>query len=77
MIAARALGLDCGPLSGFDNAKVAEEFFGAGKECEGCDREFFPERHVWDTGPLGTQAAQSSPPLRGGLLASLSQGPTQ
>jgi 3-hydroxypropanoate dehydrogenase len=29
MIAARALGLDCGPMSGFDNA--------------GVDREFFPE----------------------------------
>src|SRR5205085_3309242 len=29
--AARALGLDCGPMSGFDNAKLDEEFFGAGK----------------------------------------------
>jgi 3-hydroxypropanoate dehydrogenase len=46
MIAARALGLDCGPMSGFDHAKVDEEFFGAGKECEGCDQEFFPEGHV-------------------------------
>lgn len=27
MIAARALGLDCGPMSGFDNAKVDEAFF--------------------------------------------------
>jgi 3-hydroxypropanoate dehydrogenase len=26
MIAARALGLDCGAMSGFDNAKVDEEF---------------------------------------------------
>ena len=26
-IAARALGLDCGPMSGFDNAKVDAEFF--------------------------------------------------
>lgn len=26
MIAARALGLDCGPMSGFDAAKVASEF---------------------------------------------------
>jgi 3-hydroxypropanoate dehydrogenase len=32
IIAARALGLDCGPMSGFDN--------------EGVDREFFPERRV-------------------------------
>ncbi len=42
MIAARALGLDCGPMSGFDNGKLDEEFFGAGKECEGCEQEFFP-----------------------------------
>jgi 3-hydroxypropanoate dehydrogenase len=27
MIAARALGLDCGPMSGFDNAKVDADFF--------------------------------------------------
>jgi 3-hydroxypropanoate dehydrogenase len=27
MIAARSLGLDCGPMSGFDNAKVDKEFF--------------------------------------------------
>jgi len=46
IIAARALGLDCGPMSGFDNAKLDEEFFGAGKECAGCDQEFFPEGHV-------------------------------
>jgi len=32
ILAARALGLDCGPMSGFDNAKV--------------DQEFFPEGHV-------------------------------
>jgi 3-hydroxypropanoate dehydrogenase len=46
ILAARALGLDCGPMSGFDNAKVDEEFFGVGRECEGCDQEFFPEGHV-------------------------------
>ena len=46
IIAARALGLDCGPMSGFDNAKVDEEFFGAGKECEGCEQEFFPAGSV-------------------------------
>ncbi|MBY0421156.1 MAG: malonic semialdehyde reductase [Parvularculaceae bacterium] len=28
MIAARSLGLDCGPMSGFDNAGVDKEFFG-------------------------------------------------
>jgi 3-hydroxypropanoate dehydrogenase len=27
MLAARSLGLDCGPMSGFDNAKVDAEFF--------------------------------------------------
>ncbi len=45
MLAARALGLDCGPMSGFDNAKVDDEFFAAGK-CEDCEQEFFPEGHV-------------------------------
>jgi len=46
MLAARALGLDCGPMSGFDNAKVDEEFFAAGQECDGCEQEFFPAGHV-------------------------------
>ncbi len=46
LMAARALGLDCGPMSGFDSAKVDEEFFAAGKPCFGCDQEFFPEGHV-------------------------------
>ncbi len=45
ILAARALGLDCGPMSGFDNAKVDEEFFAAGK-CEDCGQEFFPAGHV-------------------------------
>ena len=31
LIAARALGLDCGPMSGFDNAKVDAEFFPDGR----------------------------------------------
>lgn len=31
MLAARALGLDCGPMSGFDNAAVDREFFPGGK----------------------------------------------
>ena len=46
IIAARALGLDCGPMSGFDNAKVDHEFFGAGREEYGYDEEFFPTTHV-------------------------------
>ena len=31
LLAARALGLDAGPMSGFDNAKVDKEFFPEGK----------------------------------------------
>ena len=31
MLAARALGLDCGPMSGFDNAVVDREFFPGGR----------------------------------------------
>ncbi len=31
MLAARALGLDCGPMSGFDNAMVDHEFFPGGR----------------------------------------------
>ena len=44
MLAARAVGLDCGPMSGFDNAKVDEEFFGAGLEREGVCEEYSPGR---------------------------------
>ena len=44
MIAARALGLDCGPMSGFDNAKVDAEFFGAGVQREGGSEEYTPGR---------------------------------
>jgi 3-hydroxypropanoate dehydrogenase len=28
LLAARAMGLDCGPMSGFDNAKIDSAFFG-------------------------------------------------
>jgi nitroreductase len=31
MMAARAYGLDCGPMSGFDAAKVNQEFFPDGR----------------------------------------------
>ncbi len=31
ILAARAVGLDCGPMSGFDNAKVDDAFFPDGK----------------------------------------------
>ncbi|MDB4890517.1 MAG: nitroreductase [Gemmatimonadetes bacterium] len=46
ILAARALGLDCGPMSGFDNARVDEAFFTSAKASTGCDQEFFPEGHV-------------------------------
>src|ERR1044072_4894595 len=46
MLAPGNLGLDCAPMSGFDNERLDEEFFGAGKECEGCEQEFFPAGHV-------------------------------
>ena len=32
ILAARALGLDCGPMSGFNNGKVDEEFFSGGSQ---------------------------------------------
>ena len=32
ILAARALGLDCGPMSGFDNSRVDAEFFPAGAD---------------------------------------------
>jgi len=35
IVAARALGLDCGPMSGFDNAKVDEEFFASPRGAPG------------------------------------------
>ena len=47
MLAARALGLDCGPMSGFDQAKVDHEFFprpaDAGDEFQ---QEHFPDSHI-------------------------------
>lgn len=47
MFAARALGLDCGPLSGFDNAKVDHEFFPRGPASqEAFLQEYFPDSHV-------------------------------
>lgn len=47
ILAARALGLDCGPLSGFDQAKVDHEFFPrpAGATTN-IDQEYFPDSHI-------------------------------
>jgi 3-hydroxypropanoate dehydrogenase len=41
ILAARAVGLDCGPMSGFDNAKVDAEFFPASAQA-GRDVEVMP-----------------------------------
>lgn len=46
ILAARAVGLDCGPMSGFDNAKVDEIFFGAGSERDATEQEFFTVGHI-------------------------------
>jgi len=46
ILAARAVGLDCGPMSGFDNAKVDEEFFGAGKTLDPNEQEYFTRGHI-------------------------------
>src|ERR1700736_6701255 len=68
ILAARALGLDCGPMSGFDNAKVDQEFFAAGKPCFGWEQEFFPEGHVKSNFlcnlGYGNPSALHSPPPR-------------
>jgi 3-hydroxypropanoate dehydrogenase len=42
ILAARALGLDCGPMSGFDNARVDEEFFPA--DPDAATQELAPSR---------------------------------
>lgn len=46
MIAARALGLDCGAMSGFDNAKVDHEFFPADTGQTEFLQEYFPDSHI-------------------------------
>lgn len=47
IMAARAVGLDCGPMSGFDQTRVDHEFFpasgGTGSEFS---QEYFPDSHV-------------------------------
>jgi 3-hydroxypropanoate dehydrogenase len=42
ILAARALGLDCGPMSGFDNAKVEEEFFPVPADVEAAAEDVMP-----------------------------------
>lgn len=48
MIAARAIGLDCGPMSGFDVAKVNAEFFPDGR----CQTDFLCNIGYGDTSKL-------------------------
>jgi 3-hydroxypropanoate dehydrogenase len=45
IIAARALGLDCGPMSGFDQTKVDHEFFPAANQ-PNFEYEYFPDSHI-------------------------------
>ena len=46
IMAARAVGLDCGPMSGFDNAKVDEEFFPVGKKTVEREEDVFPTNRL-------------------------------
>jgi len=46
IIAARALGLDCGPMSGFDHAKVDHEFFPGSVARGEFGQEYFPDSHT-------------------------------
>ena len=46
ILAARALGLDCGPMSGFDNAKVDEEFFPSPTDEAQYDQKVFSPSHL-------------------------------
>ncbi len=46
MLAARALGLDCGPLSGFDHARVDHEFFPAEQPPPDFEYEYFADSHI-------------------------------
>jgi hypothetical protein len=41
-LAARSLGLDCGPMSGFNNAKVDEEVFPVGEKTVEREEDVFP-----------------------------------
>ena len=46
IIAARALGLDCGPMSGFDNEKVDQEFFPIPAGQKATATEIWPESRI-------------------------------
>ncbi|GAA3532548.1 malonic semialdehyde reductase [Zobellella aerophila] len=46
MLAARALGLDCGPMSGFNQARVDHEFFPREDRQDEFQQEYFPDSHI-------------------------------
>lgn len=46
ILAARALGLDCGPMSGFDNASVDQEFFSPAAREKNGGKDLFPEGDI-------------------------------
>ncbi len=46
ILAARSLGLDCGPMSGFDNGKVDEEFFPLSSPSESEVMEIIPAGRI-------------------------------
>ncbi|WP_323844005.1 malonic semialdehyde reductase [Microbulbifer magnicolonia] len=46
ILAARALGLDCGPMSGFDNAMVDHEFFSEKGSAPAFQQEHCPDSHI-------------------------------
>ncbi|MCO1334943.1 malonic semialdehyde reductase [Microbulbifer sp. OS29] len=46
ILAARALGLDCGPMSGFDNAFVDHEFFSEKSSAPTFLQEHCPDSHI-------------------------------
>ena len=58
ILAARSLGLDCGPMSGFDNTKV--------------DREFFPAPTPWTDAAAGTFIAAGA--VKSNFLCNLGYG---
>lgn len=46
IVAARSLGLDCGPMSGFDNVAVDRAFFSEGCSDPAFQQEHCPESHI-------------------------------
>jgi len=46
ILAARSLGLDCGPMSGFDNAAVDHEFFREPSAGTAFQQEHCPDSHI-------------------------------